>query len=212
MILAARYFIFSILLFLASSSFGQLEIKTTPLSLLYLRTNLQIELPVLPKFSLEMVIRKDFLFKGSLGANLYFNEKFRSKFNIDGKQLLGEKLNITGIANNIGLSIAGKYFFHPREAKLDRFYAFGYLKYRNYWLRDNNLGIKFKYRRISPGIGLGLKWIFGQHFVFDTGTGMGYSVYHGFSDNIPFTPSINFAAFPLASIDLYSRISLGYRF
>ncbi len=199
-------------MFVALHAFSQLEIKFTPASLLYLRTNLQVELPVDSKYSIEMVVRKDFLLTGSFGANIFFSESFRSRFNIDGKDLLGDQLNITGIANNIGLSLSGKYFFRPRALKLDRFYAFGYLKYRNYWLRDNHLGIKFRYRRVSPGIGLGFKWIAGRHFVFDTGTGIGYSIYHGFSDNIPFTPGINFSAFPLANIDLYSRCSIGYRF
>ncbi len=192
--------------------FSQLEVKTTLLTLVYLRANLHVELPLEERFSLEMGVRKDFLLNRSFGANIFFSEKARSLFKIDGREFLGEQLNISGISNNYGISLAGKYFFHPRQDKLDRFYAFGYLKYRHYWLRDNQLGLKIKYKRLAPGIGIGFKWIAGRHVVFDFGSGLGYSIYHGFSDNIPFTPSINFAALPIANIDFYSKCSIGYRF
>ena len=114
------------------------------------------------------------------------------------------------------LGLQGKYYFNPDDAA-DGLYAGGYARLRNVTFGDYLLDGEsrdsedLKIKRLAVGASFGYKAVFAEKFVAEGAVGGGFApvndndLLDGFEDSFSGLSKI-------AAVDLYARLSIGYRF
>ena len=129
--------------------------------------------------------------------------------------LLFQNRDLLGVdykGRGFGLGVNGKFYFGPDDGH-DRFYAMGYLRYQNSNFSvdsDGGGGTDYSQNRVSLGVGLGYKWVADNGFLFELAVGGGRALLNSYDfegEDETFERALD----DLTLIDLYGRLSLGYR-
>lgn len=165
------------------SSFAQMEIKVSPLGLLFGSFKFQYEYGISENMGIELTPRIRF------GT----------------QKIAGVKYSQSGF----GLGANYRYYFNPSKS-IDKFYGGVYCNYSGGTLKvdtdkitntDLAVGFLFGYKVVSSN----------EKLIFDFNVGGGRALIRKFDDGTG-TSSVNIADIPFFNWDIVSALSVGYRF
>lgn len=170
-------------LFVATSTFAQIEPKINPLALL---------------LSGDISVGCEFILGDRLGVEPVIDF---------GKS----DINLTGVGNveftGVGLRAIGKYYLNPNKGA-DKFYVGPYLKWKGGSGTGNITDNKITRNRIAAGLAIGWKVVASSGLVFEFGLGAGRAFNDTYKDQ---TTDETFDVSEVINLDLLGRLAVGYR-
>jgi len=111
-----------------------------------------------------------------------------------------------------GAGVNGKFYFNPEDGH-DKFYAMAYTRFSSVNQTvdsDGTGGQDWSNTRLSLGVGLGYKWVADNGLVFELAVGGGRALVNNYdfdTEDSTFEDALE----GLSAIDIYGRLSIGYR-
>ncbi len=165
---------------------AQVDVQINPVGILFRSIDLTAEFPVSEDFGVE----------GALGYD------FQS-YKID---------DLDYKNNGFGVRAIGKYYFGP-ENGIDRWNIGGYLRVSSgkSTAEEADAGkTEVKNNKFAVGFYTGYKWVSRKNVVFELGLGIGRNFVRKFEFDDG--SEVDTSDIPLLNIDIFGRLSLGYRF
>ena len=177
------FFIFSF--FTLSQVNAQVDVKISPLNLLFGNIAGSAEVGISPNIGIE----------ATLGHTW-------NKITLDGNEYKSSKPRFGG---NV------RYYINPNEKGLNNFYAAFYTRFSNAHLTRTSDNVTGNYKRVGTGFMVGYKLVNrSEKLVFDFNLGFGRTLHNKISLND--SKPVNLNNIPFLNWDIPGTISIGYRF
>lgn len=172
----------------AATSNAQVDVQLNPIGILFRSIDL----------SAEFGVSEDFGIEGALGYDF-------QNYNFD---------DIEYRNNAVGFRAIGKYYFKPEDG-IDKWNVGGYARFStgtSSVTEDSNSGRDddVKNTKFAVGFYTGYKWVSRKNVVFELGLGIGRNFVRTFEYEDG--TEADTSDIPLLNIDIFGRLSLGYRF
>ncbi|MEM8527246.1 MAG: DUF3575 domain-containing protein [Bacteroidota bacterium] len=173
-------------LFASTATFAQVDVKINPIGTIFGNPNLSVEFAASQKFGVEATVGPNF---GSIGID-------------------DTRVNRRGFTGNL----IGKYYLNE-DVGTDNLSIGLYLKGRNInFTAEDNEEDKASRNKIALGFAVGQKWVSKNNIIFSIDGGVGRNIINRFEYDNEEENSFNLNNIPLINIDLFFRLSVGYRF
>jgi len=170
----------------STAALAQVDVKINPIGTIFGNPNLSVEFAPSSKFGVEATVGPNF---GSIGIG-------------------DAKVNRRGFTGNL----IGKYYLNE-DMGTDNLSIGLYLKGRNInFTAEDNDQDKATRNKIALGFAVGQKWVSQNNIIFSIDGGVGRNLINKIEYENEQENSFDLNDIPFVNVDLFFRLSVGYRF